>query len=69
MKTLVSILQALVTKFSSISTRKLSNALTTITSNKALVSTCDYGEYHKMVKKYVISGVLGANAQVFIKYF
>ncbi|KAI0508024.1 hypothetical protein KFK09_014158 [Dendrobium nobile] len=55
--------EALVTKFSSISTRKLSNALTTITSNKALVSTCDYGEYHKMVKKYVISGVLGANAQ------
>ncbi|KAL0917838.1 hypothetical protein M5K25_012935 [Dendrobium thyrsiflorum] len=55
--------EALVTKFSSISTRKLSNALTTITSNKALVSTCDYGEYHKMVKKYIISGVLGANAQ------
>ncbi|KAG0490584.1 hypothetical protein HPP92_007447 [Vanilla planifolia] len=55
--------EALVTKFSSISTRKLSSALTTLTSNKALVAMCDYGEYHKMVKKYVLSSLLGANAQ------
>ncbi|KAG0490628.1 hypothetical protein HPP92_007491 [Vanilla planifolia] len=49
--------EALVTKFSSISTRKLSSALTTLTSNKALVAMCDYGEYHKMVKKYVLSSL------------
>ncbi|KAI0496490.1 hypothetical protein KFK09_022807 [Dendrobium nobile] len=55
--------EALVTKFSSISTRKLSNALTTLTCNKALVAMSDYGEYHKTVKRYVLSGLLGANAQ------
>ncbi|XP_020591741.1 ent-kaurene oxidase 2 isoform X2 [Phalaenopsis equestris] len=55
--------EALVTKFSSISTRKLSNSLTILTCNKALVAISDYGEYHKMVKRYIISGLLGANAQ------
>ncbi|KAG0488819.1 hypothetical protein HPP92_007630 [Vanilla planifolia] len=55
--------EALVTKFSSKSTRKLSSALTTLTCNYALVATCDYGEYHKMVKKYILSGLLGANAR------
>ncbi|KAH0453142.1 hypothetical protein IEQ34_017466 [Dendrobium chrysotoxum] len=49
---------ALVTKFSSISMRKLSNALTTLTCNKALVAMSDYGEYHKTVKRYVLSGLL-----------
>ncbi|KAL0910079.1 hypothetical protein M5K25_021014 [Dendrobium thyrsiflorum] len=55
--------EALVTKFSSISTRKLSNALTTLTCNKALVAMSDYGEYHKTVKRYVLSSLLGSNAQ------
>ncbi|ONK59265.1 uncharacterized protein A4U43_C08F4670 [Asparagus officinalis] len=55
--------EAMVTKFSSISTRKLSNALTVLTCQKSIVAMSDYGEYHKMVKRYVLSYLLGANAQ------
>lgn len=55
--------EALVSKFSSISTRKLSKALTTLTCNKSIVAMSDYGDYHKMVKRYVLSGILGTNAQ------
>lgn len=55
--------EALVNKFSSISTRKLSKALTTLTSQKSLVAMSDYGEYHKMVKRYVLASLLGQNAQ------
>ncbi|XP_010925438.1 ent-kaurene oxidase 2 [Elaeis guineensis] len=55
--------EAMVTRFSSISTRKLSNALMLLTSNKSMVATCDYGEFHKMVKRYILASVLGANAQ------
>lgn len=54
----------MVTKFSSISTRKLSKALQVLTSNKSLVAMSDYDEYHKMVKRYVLASVLGTAAQV-----
>ena len=54
----------MVTRFSSISTRKLSKALELLTSNKSMVATSDYNEFHKMVKKYIIAELLGANAQV-----
>ncbi|XP_020591971.1 ent-kaurene oxidase 2-like [Phalaenopsis equestris] len=59
--------EALVTRFSSISTRKLSNALETITGKEIIVA-CDYGEYHKMAKKHLISAVLGTNAQEVLEY-
>ncbi|XP_039121124.1 ent-kaurene oxidase 2 isoform X1 [Dioscorea cayenensis subsp. rotundata] len=55
--------EAMVTKFSSISTRKLSKALQVLTSNKSLVAMSDYDEYHKMVKRYVLASVLGTAAQ------
>lgn len=55
--------EAMVTRFSSISTRKLSKALELLTSNKSMVATSDYNEFHKMVKKYIIAELLGANAQ------
>ncbi|KAG1335402.1 ent-kaurene oxidase 2 [Cocos nucifera] len=55
--------EAMVTRFNSISTRKLSNALTLLTSNKSMVATSDYGEFHKMVKRYILTSVLGSNAQ------
>ena len=54
----------MVTRFNSISNRKLSNALTLLTSNKSMVATSDYGEFHKMVKRYILTSVLGSNAQV-----
>ncbi|XP_061373130.1 ent-kaurene oxidase-like [Gastrolobium bilobum] len=55
--------EAMVTRFPSISTRKLSNALTMLTSDKCMVATSDYNEFHKMVKKHILTNVLGANAQ------
>ncbi|KAL2923120.1 Ent-kaurene oxidase chloroplastic [Bienertia sinuspersici] len=56
-------MQAMVTRFSSISTRKLSNALTILTNNKCMVATSDYDEFHKTVKKYIVTYLLGSNAQ------
>ncbi|XP_020088882.1 ent-kaurene oxidase 2-like isoform X2 [Ananas comosus] len=53
----------MVTKYSSTSSRKLSNALTLLTSNKSMVAMSDYGEFHKMVKRYIMTSVLGTNAQ------
>ncbi|KAL6005916.1 hypothetical protein ACLOJK_039961 [Asimina triloba] len=55
--------EAMVTKYPSISTRKLSKALTLLTDNKSMVAMSDYGEFHKMVKRYILTSVLGANAQ------
>ncbi|KAK9271082.1 hypothetical protein L1049_026671 [Liquidambar formosana] len=55
--------EAMVTRFSSISTRKLSNALKILTFDKCMVATSDYNEFHKMVKRHILANVLGANAQ------
>uniref|UniRef100_A0A0E0E311 Ent-kaurene oxidase n=1 Tax=Oryza meridionalis TaxID=40149 RepID=A0A0E0E311_9ORYZ len=55
--------EAMVAKFSSISTRKLSKALTVLTRDKSMVATSDYGDFHKMVKRYVMSSMLGTSAQ------
>ncbi|XP_030460588.1 ent-kaurene oxidase, chloroplastic-like [Syzygium oleosum] len=55
--------EAMVTRFSSISTRKLSNALQILTADKCMVAMSDYDEFHKMAKRYVLAGALGANAQ------
>lgn len=52
------------TRYSSISTRKLSNALKILTSDKCMVATSDYDEFHKMAKRFILTNVLGANAQV-----
>ncbi|KAJ1405848.1 Cytochrome P450 [Sesbania bispinosa] len=55
--------EAMVTRFPSISTRKLSNALKILTSDKCMVATSDYNEFHKMVKRHILASFLGANAQ------
>ncbi|XP_030513546.1 ent-kaurene oxidase, chloroplastic-like [Rhodamnia argentea] len=55
--------EAMVTRFSSISTRKASNALRILTADKCMVAMSDYDEFHKMVKRYIIANILGANAQ------
>ena len=52
------------TRYSSISTRKLSKALKILTDNKCMVATSDYDDFHKMVKRYILTGLLGAGAQV-----
>ena len=58
----------MVTRFSSISTRKLSNALKILTSDKCMVATSDYNEFHKTVKRHILTNFLGANAQVSLPY-
>ncbi|XWS25692.1 hypothetical protein CRYUN_Cryun27aG0089300 [Craigia yunnanensis] len=55
--------EAMVTRFSSISTRKLSNALKILTFDKCMVATSDYSEFHKMAKRYLLTNTLGASAQ------
>lgn len=55
--------EAMVTRFSSISTRKLSNALKILTFDKCMVATSDYNEFHKMAKRCLLTNTLGSNAQ------
>ncbi|KAI4366406.1 hypothetical protein MLD38_022287 [Melastoma candidum] len=55
--------EAMVTRYSSISSRKLSKALDILTSSKCMVAMSDYDEFHKMVKKYILNNVLGPSAQ------
>nr|ALI30657.1 ent-kaurene oxidase [Scoparia dulcis] len=55
--------EAMVTRFSSISTRKLSNAIKILTNDKNIVAMTDYGEFHKMVKRHILTSTLGPNAQ------
>ncbi|GER29985.1 cytochrome P450 monooxygenase CYP701A16 [Striga asiatica] len=54
--------EAMVTRFSSISTRKLSNAIKIISCDKNVISVCDYGEFHKTLKRHIINSMLGPNA-------
>ncbi|KAG9455666.1 hypothetical protein H6P81_000174 [Aristolochia fimbriata] len=55
--------EAMVTRFSFISSRKLSNALTILTANKSMVAMSDYGDFHKIVKRNILTSILGPNAQ------
>lgn len=57
------------TRYGSISSRKLSKALTILTADKCMVAMSDYNEFHKMVKRYILANVLGANAQVVCFFF
>ncbi|KAE8659072.1 Ent-kaurene oxidase [Hibiscus syriacus] len=55
--------EAMVTRFSSISTRKLSNALKILTFDKCAVATSDYNDFHKMAKRCLMTNILGSMAQ------
>ncbi|KAJ0747722.1 putative ent-kaurene monooxygenase [Helianthus annuus] len=55
--------QALVTRFQSISTRNLSTALKILTADKTMVAMSDYNDYHKTVKRHILTAMLGPNAQ------
>ncbi|KAL3734791.1 hypothetical protein ACJRO7_024033 [Eucalyptus globulus] len=59
----LSFTDAMVIRFSSISTRKLPNALQILTADKCTVSMSGYDEFHKMVKRYILAGLLGTKAQ------
>ncbi|XP_019152293.1 PREDICTED: ent-kaurene oxidase, chloroplastic [Ipomoea nil] len=55
--------EAMVDKYSSISTRNLSKSLSILTHDKSMVAMSDYGDFHKTVKRNILASVLGANAQ------
>lgn len=55
--------EAMVTRFQSILTRKMSNALNILTMDKTMVAMSDYDEFHKTVKRHLLTSVLGPNAQ------
>ena len=54
----------MVAKYSSISTRKLPTALRVLTRDKTMVATSDNNDFHKLVKRLVMVGMLGSAAQV-----
>ncbi|KAH9301330.1 hypothetical protein KI387_012913, partial [Taxus chinensis] len=55
--------EAMVSKFSAISTRKLPKALQILTREKTMIAMSDYGDFHRMVKKMILTNLLGATAQ------
>ncbi|KAL3840358.1 hypothetical protein ACJIZ3_024949 [Penstemon smallii] len=55
--------EAMVTRYSSISTRKLSNALKILTHDKSIVAMSDYNEFYKTAKRHLLTSTLGTNAQ------
>ncbi|CAN1194296.1 Ent-kaurene oxidase [Linum perenne] len=55
--------EAMVTKFSSISSRKLPKALTVLTQDKTMVAMSDYDDFHKLVKRHLLTNVLSPTAQ------
>lgn len=55
--------EAMITKFSSISTRKMSKALSILSSQKTMVAMSDYGAEHRMLKKLVVNNLLGQTPQ------
>lgn len=54
----------MVTKFASISSRKMPFALRTLTRDKTMVAMSDYGAEHRMLKKILTANLLGPNTQV-----
>ncbi|KAM0019208.1 putative ent-kaurene monooxygenase [Helianthus debilis subsp. tardiflorus] len=55
--------EAFVTRFESISTRNLSKALKILTDDKTMVAMSDYNDFHKTVKRHILTAMLGPNAQ------
>ncbi|KAK7349727.1 hypothetical protein VNO77_07341 [Canavalia gladiata] len=57
--------EGMVTRFSSISNRNPSNALKILTSesDKCMVAKSDDNEFHRMIKKHILTNLLGPNAQ------
>ncbi|EPS57858.1 hypothetical protein M569_16959, partial [Genlisea aurea] len=54
--------EAMVTKYSSISTRKLSKALMVLTGGKTMVAVSDYNDFYKNAKRNLLNSTLGGNA-------
>eukprot|EP01018_Ginkgo_biloba_P001496 Gb_10062 [translate_table: standard] len=55
--------QAMVDNHSSISTKRLTKALQTLSLDQTMVALSDYGEEHKLLKKMMITHLLGTTPQ------
>jgi ent-kaurene oxidase len=55
--------EAMVTRYSSISTRRMPTALTILTAKKTMVAMSDYGPLHQKLKKMVVGNLLGPSIQ------
>ena len=61
-------LQAMVEKFSSISTRKLAKAVYILSRDKKMVAGSDSGEFHRNGKRHIMKSLLGSSALVYMAY-
>jgi hypothetical protein len=57
---------AMITKFETISSKKLPLAIQIISRDKNLISLSDYGNQYRMLKKPLIDHLLNTNPQVII---
>lgn len=55
--------EVMVTKYASISQRQMPLALRVLTREKTMVAMSDYGDEHRMLKKLVMTNLLGLNTQ------
>uniref|UniRef100_A0ACD5UUB8 Uncharacterized protein n=1 Tax=Avena sativa TaxID=4498 RepID=A0ACD5UUB8_AVESA len=55
--------EAMVAKFSSISSRKLTKALSLLSRDKMMVAISDHGDFHKIGKRFAMMGLFGFSAQ------
>jgi hypothetical protein len=62
----VSFVQAMITKFETISSRKLPLAMQIISRDKNLISLLNYGNQYHMLKKLLVNHLLNTNTQVII---
>jgi hypothetical protein len=56
----------MITKFETISSRKLPLAMQIIGKDKNLISLLDYGNRYRMLKKLLVDHLLNTNTQVII---
>jgi hypothetical protein len=57
-------LQAMITKYEAISSRKLPLALQILSRDKTMLALSDYGDEHRMLKKLAVGHLLNINTQV-----
>ncbi|KAH7284369.1 hypothetical protein KP509_34G051400 [Ceratopteris richardii] len=55
--------EVMLTKYPSISTRKMSKALSILTGGKTMVATSDYCDLYRMLKKLLVQNLLGPTPQ------
>lgn len=60
--------EAMIEKFPSISTRKISKVMSILSRDKKLVAISDDGDFHKSTKRYIMTSMLGGTAQIKLRH-